>query len=45
MIAGLGIDLVRVARIGELVDRYGERFLGRVFTPREREYSMARRRR
>lgn len=36
MIIGLGIDLARVDRIARLVDRYGERFLRRVFTEGER---------
>lgn len=31
-----GIDLVCVARIAQLVDRHGDRFLNRVFTARER---------
>ncbi len=35
MIYGIGIDLVRVDRIAKAMDRYGERFLARVFTPQE----------
>ena len=35
MIYGIGVDLVQVARIAAILDRYGERFLKRVFTPRE----------
>jgi len=30
-----GIDLVHIPRIRGLLERYGERFLARVFTPRE----------
>ena len=37
-IAGTGIDLVEVARIAETVERHGDRFLRRVFTPSETEY-------
>ena len=36
MIIGLGSDIVDVRRIARVVDRYGERFLGRIFTPAER---------
>jgi holo-[acyl-carrier protein] synthase len=38
MIYGIGIDLVKVARIKAAIERYGERFLGRVFTTREIAY-------
>jgi holo-[acyl-carrier protein] synthase len=38
MIYGIGVDLVKVARIERVVDRYGDRFLGRVFTEREVAY-------
>jgi holo-[acyl-carrier protein] synthase len=35
MIYGIGVDLVRVARIARVLERYGDRFLNRVFTPQE----------
>ena len=35
MIYGIGVDLVQVARLAAAIERYGERFLNRVFTPRE----------
>ena len=35
MIFGIGVDLVKVARIEGLLGRYGDRFLSRVFTARE----------
>jgi holo-[acyl-carrier protein] synthase len=38
MIRGLGIDLVPVARIEDVVERRGERFLKRILTPGELEY-------
>lgn len=38
MILGTGIDLAEVARIREAVERYGRRFLERVFTPGEIAY-------
>jgi holo-[acyl-carrier protein] synthase len=39
MIYGIGVDLVKVARIERVVERYGDRFLDRVFTEREIAYS------
>ncbi len=36
MIIGLGSDLVDVRRIARSIDRYGERFLARIFTAAER---------
>ncbi len=38
MIYGLGIDLVKVARLASAIARHGERFLARVFTPQEIAY-------
>jgi holo-[acyl-carrier protein] synthase len=43
MIVGMGTDLAEVDRIQRSVDRYGERFLNRVYTAREVEYSMRKR--
>ena len=37
-IIGIGVDLVKVARIEAAIERWGERFLKRVFTPAEMEY-------
>mgnify|MGYP001813554446 CR=1 FL=1 len=34
-IRGLGTDIVRIQRIGDLVERHGARFLDRVFRPDE----------
>jgi len=42
MIYGVGVDLVRVDRIARVLARYGERFLGRVFTDREIAYCQGR---
>jgi holo-[acyl-carrier protein] synthase len=42
MIYGIGVDLVRVDRVARVVDRYGERFLKRVFTDREIAYCHTR---
>ncbi len=38
MIVGTGIDIVEVARIAAAVERFGERFLDRVFTASEIRY-------
>jgi len=40
MIAGIGVDIVGIARIQGLLDKYGERFLARVYTGAEVEYAM-----
>src|SRR6195256_2998305 len=36
MIIGLGSDIVDVRRIAKVIERHGERFLGRIFTATER---------
>jgi holo-[acyl-carrier protein] synthase len=36
MIIGLGSDVVDVRRIEKVIERHGERFLGRIFTSTER---------
>src|SRR6266478_2471532 len=40
-VIGIGVDLVEVARIQHSVERFGEKFLHRVFTDGEIEYSMS----
>jgi holo-[acyl-carrier protein] synthase len=42
MIYGIGVDLVKVARIERVLARYGDRFLDRVFTDREIAYCRGR---
>jgi holo-[acyl-carrier protein] synthase len=39
-IVGIGIDVVDIARVQKLLDRYGARFLTRVFTEAEARYAM-----
>ena len=41
-ILGLGTDLVAVRRVEALLDRYGERFLDRVFSAREQAECLSR---
>ncbi|MEO6119058.1 MAG: holo-[acyl-carrier-protein] synthase [Terriglobales bacterium] len=43
MIVGTGIDITEVARIAAAIERYGERFLKRVYTPREVAYCQSKR--
>ena len=38
---GHGIDLVATSRIAQMMERYGDRFLGRCFTEGERAYAHA----
>ncbi|ACL68928.1 holo-ACP synthase [Halothermothrix orenii] len=38
MIRGIGIDIVEVNRISDMVDKWGERFLNKVYTPYEVNY-------
>jgi holo-[acyl-carrier protein] synthase len=37
-----GVDLIEIARVRRVLDRYGDRFLERVFTPAEVLYCRAR---
>lgn len=39
MIIGLGSDLIDIRRIEQTIERHGERFLDRIFTPVERTKS------
>lgn len=43
MILGSGIDLVEVDRIRQAVERYGARFLNRVYTRAEQDYCLRKR--
>ncbi len=40
-VLGIGVDLVECVRIRRSIDRFGDRFLRRVFTDGEIEYSMS----
>jgi len=41
-IIGIGTDIVETLRIAQMIERHGELFLTRVYTPHEIEYSTAR---
>ena len=38
MIYGIGIDLVNIRRMGRVIDRWGTRFINRIFTAQEINY-------
>lgn len=38
MIYGIGVDMVQISRIERALDRWGDRFVRRVFTPSETVY-------
>jgi len=40
IVIGIGIDLVEMSRIADSHQRFGERFLHRIYLPGEVEYSM-----
>lgn len=40
MIVGIGTDLAEIDRIEETIQRFGDRFLNRVYTQRERQYAL-----
>lgn len=43
MILGLGTDIVEIARIGRIIERHGEHFIQRIYTPTEISYCQKRR--
>jgi holo-[acyl-carrier protein] synthase len=43
MIVGTGIDLIEIERIQHSIDRYGERFLSRIYTDGEQAYCLGKR--
>lgn len=45
MILGIGSDITDVRRIAEVIERHGERFIARIFTPAERARAERRRNR
>jgi holo-[acyl-carrier protein] synthase len=42
-VVGIGTDIVECLRIGQMIERHGELFVGRVFTAWEIEYCSSRR--
>ena len=37
-----GVDIIEISRIGRVLERYGQRFLARVYSPREIAYCRGR---
>lgn len=42
MIAAVGVDIIEIDRVERVVEKYGDRFLNRVFTPTELRESRLR---
>ena len=42
-VIGIGTDITECLRIAQMIEKHGELFVGRVFTPAEIEYCRARR--
>jgi holo-[acyl-carrier protein] synthase len=40
MIYGIGVDLVNITRMSRTIERWGNRFIGRIFTSREIEFCI-----
>jgi holo-[acyl-carrier protein] synthase len=43
MVIGIGTDVIEIARIAQSLDRFGDRFLHRVYTAREIAYCLRKR--
>jgi len=41
-IVGIGTDIIECLRIAQMIERHGELFINRVFTPREIDYCSSR---
>ena len=41
MIIGVGIDIIEIDRIKESVDKFGEKFLSKIYTKSELEYCLS----
>jgi len=39
MVIGIGIDIIEISRIRESIEKYGDHFLEKIFTPNEIAYS------
>lgn len=38
MIKGIGVDIIEIDRVRSAVDRYGDKFIGKILTARELKY-------
>ena len=42
MIYGIGVDLAKIDRLAAAIERHGDRFIKRIFTPKEIDYCQGR---
>lgn len=40
MVIGIGIDIIEIERIKQSVDNFGERFLNKIYTEKEKDYCL-----
>ena len=40
-ISGIGNDIIEIERIEQSIEKHGQRFLDRMFTPKEQEYCLS----
>lgn len=41
MVIGIGIDIIEIDRIKDSVEKYGDRFLNKIYTKKELEYCLS----
>ncbi len=41
MVIGIGVDIIEIDRIKDSVDRFGERFLNKIYTKKELDYCLS----
>ncbi|QQS37974.1 MAG: holo-ACP synthase [Ignavibacteriales bacterium] len=41
MVIGIGVDIIEIDRIKDSVDRFGERFLNKIYTKHELDYCLS----
>lgn len=41
MVKGIGNDIIEIARVKKVIERHGQRFLDRLFTPQEQTYCFS----
>ena len=41
-VLGIGVDIIEIDRVRQSIERWGDRFTARVFTPAERDYCQLR---
>ena len=41
MIIGIGTDCIKISRIKKIIDKYGDTFINRIFTPPEQQHNAS----